>query len=347
MAVAPRAWPRRLPVLAAAAVLCLGGGLRPASADESGISFWQPGTFANLAAAPGPPGWSGTVTYFHASLQGGSNVATADTLPLFPRTTTTFSLNANITTKVDIAILTPAYTFATPVWGGRLAFNLFVPVGTARTTIDALATGALGPIGFSAQSSIGDTLTSFGDPAPQFSLKWNQGANNFMVYTRGGVPVGDYDPDRIVNLGKGHGALDAGLGYTYFNAATGLEFSAVSGLTYNFMNPHTDYQNGIDWHTDVEASRFLNDRLFVGGVGYFFDQLTGDTGSGAALGPYLSRIAAVGPEAGILFPVGNMQGTLSLRGYWEFAAQNRSSGWNTWLAFSIVPIERDSPIVVK
>jgi hypothetical protein len=26
--------------------------------------------------------------------------------------------------------------------------------------------------------------------------------------------------------------------------------------------------------------------------------------------------------------------------YWEFAAQNRSSGWNTWLAFSIAPTEK-------
>jgi len=72
--------------------------------------------------------------------------------------------------------------------------------------------------------------------------------------------VGDYNADRIVNLGKGHGALDNGFGYTYFNAATGLEFSAVSGLTYNFRSPHTDYQNGIDWHTDLEASRGITMR---------------------------------------------------------------------------------------
>ena len=55
---------------------------------------------------------------------------------------------------------------------------------------------------------------------------------------------------------------------------------------------------------------------------------------------------AVGPEVGYLFPVGEMQGSLSLRGYWEFAAQNRSSGWNTWLAFSITPTEK-IPKVVK
>ena len=92
-----------------------------------------------------------------------------------------------------------------------MGFKLFVPVGTARTQIGALVTGALGPIGFATQNSINETPTSFGDPAPQISLKWNEGVNNFMVYSRGGIPVGDYDPDRIVNLGDGHASWDNGL----------------------------------------------------------------------------------------------------------------------------------------
>jgi Putative MetA-pathway of phenol degradation len=114
-----------------------------------------------------------------------------------------------------------------------------------------------------------------------------------------------------------------------------------------FKNPQTDYQNGIDWHVDLEASRFLSKRFYVGAVGYAFNQLTGDTGSGAELGPYISRISAVGPEVGYLFPVGGMQGSLNLRGYWEFAAQNRSSGWNTWLVFSIAPTAEYAPKIVK
>jgi hypothetical protein len=347
------AFQKRLPsllVLVSAIVFATFVCPNPSPADESGASFWSPGTFANLAAVPAEPGWSFSATYFHATLMGGNNQATADTLPLFRRTTTlTVQLDADIRTNVDLAILTPGYTFAMPVLGGRLGFNLYVPVGSARTQIDQLVTGALGPIGFAKQSSISDSLTSFGDPAPQLSLKWNQGVNNFMVYSRGGIPVGDYNPDRIVNLGDGHASWDNGFGYTYFNTTTGIEFTAVSGLTYNFKNPYTDYQNGIDWHIDLEASRFLTKQFYVGAVGYSFNQLTGDTGSGATLGPYISRISAVGPEVGVLFPVGAMQGSLNLRGYWEFAAQNRSSGWNTWLVFSIAPMAstEKTPIVVK
>jgi hypothetical protein len=32
-----------------------------------------------------------------------------------------------------------------------------------------------------------------------------------------------------------------------------------------------------------------------------------------------------------------MQGSLSLRGYGEFGATNRPSGWNTWLTLTISP----------
>jgi hypothetical protein len=110
---------------------------------------------------------------------GGSNQATADTLPLFRRTTTlTVLLDADIKTNVDLAILTPGYTFSTPVWGGRLGLNVYIPVGTARTQIDQLVTGALGPIGFANQSSISDRLTSFGVPDHAIVL---QGRDRFPL----------------------------------------------------------------------------------------------------------------------------------------------------------------------
>jgi hypothetical protein len=71
-----------------------------------------------------------------------------------------------------------------------------------------------------------------------------------------------------------HGALDGGLGYTYFDQKAGHEFSAVAGLTGNFENPATDYTNGIDFHLDLAASQFLTKQLQVGVVGYVYDQRT-------------------------------------------------------------------------
>ena len=152
----------------------------------------------------------------------------------------------------------------------------------------------------------------FGDIFPQAKLQWNAGVHNYMVYGMANIPVGAYDPDRLSNLGLGHSAVDGGFGYTYFNPHTGWEATAVGGLTYNFTNRHTDYKRGIDSHVDVAASKFITPQIQIGVVGYAYQQITGDTGSGATLGPFKSRVFGAGPQIGFIFPVGNMQGYLNL-----------------------------------
>ena len=133
----------------------------------------------------------------------------------------------------------------------------------------------------------------------------------------------------MVNLGIGHGAADGGAGYTYFDPNAGHEFSVVTGLTYNLLNPSTGYQNGIDWHVDWGASQFLTKQLLVGAVGYVYQQITPDNGCNPALCPFESRVIGIGPQIGYIFPAGNLQGYVNLKAYWEFAAQDRPSGWNT------------------
>jgi hypothetical protein len=164
-----------------------------------------------------------------------------------------------------------------------------------------------------------------------------------MTYITGDIPVGDYSSMRLANLGLGHGAIDGGAGYTYFNPATGHEFSAVTGLTYNFVNPVTNYQSGVDWHLDWGASQFVSQQVHIGLVGYVYQQLTADSGQPPILGDFKSRVAGVGPQIGFIFPVGGMQGYLNLKGYKEFAAENRPEGWNAWVTFSVSPAAAAPP----
>ena len=77
--------------------------------------------------------------------------------------------------------------------------------------------------------------------------------------------------------------------------------------------------------------------MFVGVVGYTYQQVTADSGALPVLEPFKSRVSAIGPQIGYLFPVGNMQGYLNLKGYKEFDASNRPDGWNVWLTFAISP----------
>ena len=168
-----------------------------------------------------------------------------------------------------------------------------------------------------------------------------------MVYATGDVPVGAYDPVRLANIGIGHGAMDFGGGYTYFDPHSGNEFSGVVGFTYNFKNPDTQYQSGVDFHFDWGASKFLSKHAFVGIVGYAYQQVTDDSGQHPVLGAFRSRVLGVGPQFGYLFPVGDMQGYLNVKAYGEFDAVNRPSGWNTWLTFSISPAPPASTVTAS
>ena len=158
-----------------------------------------------------------------------------------------------------------------------------------------------------------------------------------MVYLTGAIPVGIRYPDRLANLGLGHGAIDAGYGYTYFDPAAGNEFSVVAGMTYNFENPDTDYQNGIDGHLDFGVSKFLSEQVQVGAVGYLYQQLTGDSGDGRRSARSSRAWPASAPSSAISSRPGRMQGYVNLKGYYEFAAENRPEGWNVWLSVAFSP----------
>ena len=308
-------------------------------ADESGISFWLPGQYGSLAAVPQTPGWALGSIYYHTSVTASGAAAAAREIQVGRFSpTVNVNLNLNLSGQADLVFLAPSYTFAQPVLGGQLAVSLASVYGRNAASIAGTLT-AVGPLGGTTTRPgiLSDSLVSVGDLYPTATLRWNSGVNNYMAYVTGDAPVGDYNPMRLANLGIGHGAIDAGGGYTYLNPATGVELSGVGGFTYNFKNPDTQYQSGIDFHFDWGVSRFLSKQVFVGFVGYAYQQITDDSGQNPALGGFRSRVLGIGPQLGYIFPVGDMQGFLGLKAYGEFDAANRPSGWNTWLTFAISP----------
>ena len=241
-------------------------------ADEGGSSFWNPGSFASLAAAPLQPGLSLTSIYYHPSVSSGKDVARAQRIRTgrYPALLLS-AVDENTDTTKNQGMVTPTYTFATPVLGGQANVSMTAVYSNNTTTLYELFGNVVrgGPVAFfsALNETTSDTVTAFGDLSPQVSLRWNAGVHNIMTYATGNIPVGQYNPSNLANIGIGHGALDGGAGYTYFDKA-GREFSAVAGLTYNFIDPYTQYQNGIDFHLDWAASQFLSKQLQIGVVGY-------------------------------------------------------------------------------
>src|SRR5262249_29755416 len=97
---------------------------RSAMADEGGVSFWLPGFFGSLAAAPQQPGWSLTSIYYHTSVSAGADVARAREFETgrIPLNLTT-NVSASLDARADLALALPTYTFATPVFGGQLTLG--------------------------------------------------------------------------------------------------------------------------------------------------------------------------------------------------------------------------------
>jgi hypothetical protein len=302
--------------------MLLAAGSTMSLADEGGVSFWLPGQMGSFAAVQADPGWSLATVYYHSSTSAGAEKA-------FPRGG---RINAGLDVTADLVFLIPSYAFAEPVLGAQAALSLAGAYGKVNVDVNATLTG---PGGSALSGGQSDSLTSAADLYPMGSLKWNRGVHNYLAYTMLGVPVGSYEAGRLANLGTNHWSADVGGGYTYLNEKTGREFSAVLGFTYNFENSDTQYKNGIDGHLDWAASQFLSEQTHVGLVGYFYQQLSGDSGAGATLGDFKSRVYAVGPQAGYFFPVGAQKWYVNLKGYYEFDAQNRPEGWNVWLTLAI------------
>jgi hypothetical protein len=330
---------RRTSVVALVAVV---GMFAPtiANADEGGVSLWVPGFFGSLAVSPLVPGFSYASIYYHTSVKAGADVAFARQVRRGNISANfTGGLNINLEADVDVYFASPSYTFAQPFLGGQATIAVAVPYGRAKGSVDATLTGnlGLGGPGFTISGAHTDEITGFGDAAPMFNVRWNNGVHNYMAYITGNLTTGRYEPGRLANLGIGHNAVDAGAGYTYFDAHTGGEFSAVLGFTYNFENVHTQYQNGVDMHLDWGASQFVGKQLQLGVVGYAYQQVSCDRGTGNRVGCFESRVFGVGPQIGYIIPMGHLQGYLNIKGYKEFEAEHRASGWNAWLTFAISP----------
>jgi hypothetical protein len=282
------------PYLALLSIIAVVCSTNISSADEGGVAFWLPGLYGSLSAAPLVPGWAIGIVDIYTSVSASGNTAAAREITINGfKAPVNVNLNLNLKALPNLILVDPTYVFSTPVFGGQLAVGLAGATGRSIAALSGTLTVSVPGATATRQGAIEDARDGFSDLYPDVSLRWHNGVNNWMVYATGDIPVGTYNSARLANFGIGHGAADAGFGYTYLDEKTGREFSAVTGFTYNFVNPSTGYQNGINWHLDWGASQFLTKTLHVGAVGYVYNQLTSDHGCSPSLCPFLSRSVGI------------------------------------------------------
>ena len=119
-----------------------------ASADEGGVSFWVPGFFGSLAAAPQQPGWSWANVYYHTSVSGSGAIGLAKEFEI-KNIPASFSgqANVNVNGSGDLGFVIPSYVFATPVLGGQASFSLVEAYGVSSVSLDGTVAGTVTGVG--------------------------------------------------------------------------------------------------------------------------------------------------------------------------------------------------------
>ncbi len=274
-------------------------------AAEGASSHYLPGTAGDLGLAiPPEPGLQlSNVVWIQA---GQTNVAVL-------QGQVDFSLD--LTLVLDIA--SAFYTVDAPFLGGTYTFGASIPFGGADLT------GTLtGPRGRSISASEDSfNLSDIAFVPVQFN--WSLGGVHLNLAQSIIAPTGGYNVDNAINLGRNYWSFDTVGAVTYLNTETGTEVSAKPGFMINTRNNATDYKTGNEFHLDFTANQFILPNLALGIRGYYYQQVTGDSGSGALLGDFKS--SSVGLGAGIIWVPEIAKGNLFLSGKWmkDIHAENR------------------------
>jgi len=293
-----------------------------AQAAEGAIGFYLLGSQTTMAGYLPPPG-----TYFldYNYYYSGSTDFTLDIAGL--------TLDGGVEADTYYNLLTPMWVAPGKVLGGNVGFLVLVPVAWKR--VKAGATLANPALGILAQPQLIDEETAFGDPVPGLNLGWHQGNWHWTVGTLVNVPIGLWERGNLANIGFNRWAVDVNGAFTWLDPKIGLEVSSAAGFTFIGENPTTDYKTGTEFHYEFAVVQNFSKTFGLGVNGYFYDQVSGDSGRGARLGAFEGRVAAVGPVANLNFTIGKLPVSTSLKYFHEFEAENRLEGDSGFLTVTM------------
>jgi hypothetical protein len=276
-------------------------------AAEYGYSSYVLGGSAFGAGVTPPPGTYVTTAIGNYSAKIGTAVEFGGVI-----------LNAGAKVDYFSSGLNVLYVPERKLFGGNFGLSVTVPVNHNDTT----ATIGVGP--FVASREVDGW--GLGDVVSRAQLGWQRGDLSYTLYVQAVAPTGRYETGFFPIIGLNRPGIDTGGAYTWTEKTTKLQFNGTAGFTFNFENTATDYLSGNEFHYEWAIGREFSPGLLVGVVGYDYRQLTGDSGSGAKLGPFEGRVDAIGPGLSYTTIIREMPSIFNLRYYHEFNVENRWTG---------------------
>jgi len=173
-----------------------------------------------------------------------------------------------------------------------------------------------------------------------FMLGWVRGDLKYdmrlFVYT----PTGEYDQDDLANVGKNYWTFEPVVSLSYISSKIGLEVSAFAGVDFNTKNDATDYQTGDQFHLDLTVAQHLplgkRGLIGIGANAFYYQQITGDSGSGAILGDFEGRTVGVGPVLSYVTKVGKTDLIAEVKWLPELDVEHRLKGDYVWFKLAML-----------
>jgi hypothetical protein len=290
----------------------------PTHAAEFGTGPWVKG-YSDIFAGmlPAQPGF-----YFRGDAYNYSASADRTVLNGFVQ----LGLEQNYTATIaSLTYVTPwkllGGTYAVAVAPSMVAMNVDVGIGIPQFT-GPLGLQTFGPFNF----RTGDTNLAPGDTAfAPLILGWDADNFHWNFALFGFAPTGDYSRRQLANTSLNRWAVMPRLAGTYFDPKTGWQVNGAAIYSVNWENPATNYETGDILNLEgVIAKNF--GRVGVGVSGYAMIQTTGDSGAGAQLGSFESRVFGAGPI--LSYMMGDLRNPLTFiaKYYEEFGAENTFEG---------------------
>ncbi len=148
------------------------------------------------------------------------------------------------------------------------------------------------------------------------------------------APTGSYSTDDLANTGKNYWSYEPDVGVMYWDPKSNVEVSWMTGLTFNQENDKTHYRTGNQFHTELTVAKHFMTKIGLvgfGGTGYYYDQTTDDSGSGATLGAFRSRVSGIGPNLSLITKVGGHDLVAEVKWVHELDATKRPEGDTAFL----------------
>jgi hypothetical protein len=165
-------------------------------------------------------------------------------------------------------------------------------------------------------------------------LGWHLGEFHIMAFGNFYAPTGSYNPARRLNTGLNRWAVEPNVAVTWMNKS-GQEASISLGYTVNFENFATQYLTGNEFHLEYFLGQHLPKGFTLGLAGYIYQQVTGDSGSGARLGPFKGQTIALGPCLAFDGKLGGHTVGFNARYYNELKVKDRFDGQAFFFTLSL------------